>query len=202
MWKTIMAAVAPATRIAVSSQGFDWTQKNIATPFTQSHNNCHSLHICVRCKCSWSMCPFAIASAGLPQHTETHSNDDMEIKPINAIDSLETRSQSSLSEDLPVDASSTPTPPVRNSTINIPDGGALSSLGGNLAKSLILNIHSISFHFFLLRILFFASNWHFFFFLFRIPFKNFDFELFIIIILFAFFVVVGFLCELVSVAVG
>lgn len=74
---------------------------------------------------------------GLPQHTETHHlNDDMEIKPVNPIDSLETRSQSSLSEDLPVDASSTPTPPVRNSTLNIPDGGALSSLGGNSAKKI------------------------------------------------------------------
>lgn len=67
--------------------------------------------------------------AGLP-HTDSHSNDDMEIKPVNPIDGLETRSQSSMSEDLPVDASSTPTPPtVRNSALNIPDGGTLSSLG-------------------------------------------------------------------------
>lgn len=118
------AAAAPATIIAVSDH-----KSQQLPPFT-----CNS--------CSISFCHFA--SAGLPQHTETHSNDDMEIKPINPIDSLETRSQSSLSEDLPVDASSTPTPPVRNSTINIPDGGALSSLGGNLAKSLILSIHFFS----------------------------------------------------------
>lgn len=52
---------------------------------------------------------------------------------MNPIDGLETRSQSSMSEDLPVDASSTPTPPtVRNSALNIPDAGALSSLGGKL----------------------------------------------------------------------
>lgn len=70
----------------------------------------------------------SISGAGLP-HTDLI--DDMEIKPVNPIDGLETRSQSSMSEDLPVDASSTPTPPTaRNSVLNIPDGGALSSLGG------------------------------------------------------------------------
>lgn len=75
---------------------------------------------------------------GLP-HTDTHSNDDMEIKPVNPIDGLETRSQSSMSEDLPVDASSTPTPPtVRNSALNIPDSGTLSSLGGKLHLSRLL----------------------------------------------------------------
>lgn len=57
----------------------------------------------------------------------------MEIKPVNPIDGLETLSQSSLSEDLPADASNTPTPPtVRNSGLNIPDAGSLSSLGGIL----------------------------------------------------------------------
>lgn len=67
---------------------------------------------------------------GLP-HTDSHLNDDTEIKPVNPIDGLETRSQSSLSEDLPVDASNTPTPPtVRNPGLNIPDAGTLSSLGG------------------------------------------------------------------------
>lgn len=87
----------------------------------------------------WLMIDLSFLFAGLPQHTDiVHSNDDMEIKPINPIDSLETRSQSSMSEDLPVDASSTPTPPVRNSTINIPDGGPLSSLGGNSSKTLLL----------------------------------------------------------------
>lgn len=103
-------------------------------------------------------------SAGLPQHTDIHSNDDMEIKPINPIDSLETRSQSSLSEDLPVDASSTSTPPVRNSTLNISDGGALSSLGGNSTKPFL-----------------FAE--FFFRFCFWIRFKNFNFDL--VILLFA-----------------
>ncbi|XP_031630430.1 protein bric-a-brac 1-like [Contarinia nasturtii] len=69
-------------------------------------------------------------NSSLP-HTDSQSNDDMEIKPVNPIDGLETRSQSSLSEDLPVDASNTPTPPtVRNSGLNIPDAGSLSSLSG------------------------------------------------------------------------
>lgn len=75
----------------------------------------------------WIFC-----GTGLP-HTDSQSNDDMEIKPVNPIDGLETRSQSSLSEDLPVDASNTPTPPtVRNSGLNIPDAGSLSSLSGTI----------------------------------------------------------------------
>lgn len=73
-----------------------------------------------------------LRAIGLP-HIDSQSNEDMEIKPVNPIDGLETRSQSSLSEDLPVDASNTPTPPtIRNAALNIPDAGTLSSLGGNL----------------------------------------------------------------------
>lgn len=81
--------------------------------------------------------------SGLP-HNDSHSNDDMEVKPVNPIDGLEVRSQSSLSEDLPIDASSTPTPPnVRNTGLSIPETGSMASLGGNLFLSFCFPLNNI-----------------------------------------------------------